>query len=434
MLASVRISYLRRFIATVRTEGLGAALRKARDFAARRRRGIVAGSVPAAADVPGGLYLSQVWANLAQLQAFHISCPPSLIRRRRKLAIIGDLNLSQCRKYRVEQLAEFWRAQDVDVDFSHWQDAPRASTILQDATHLACYRLRTHPVVSMYLYEARRLRLPVLYDIDDPLFSVPAYQTYGNMDALAPGMRAHFANEAPGYLDVMNACDLVSVSTPGMAAHARQLTARPVHLRRNFADRATLDAGDQAMRLSLDNDGFFRVAFASGSQGHEADFAEIETALAAFLAEDPRRRLMILGHFDRNRLPRAMARQVEWHGFSDYDGYLQTLAQADCAVMPLSDDLFNRCKSAVRAIDAAAVGVPVICSAVGDFPNVIEPGRTGLIAHNPQDWADALRRLVTDPKGARAMGLRARRTLEMRWSGQPHPHIIDRALSDWVLA
>lgn len=434
MLGLIRVSLVRRFVGTVRTQGMRPALSRTRDYVQRQRKGLVGGSVPVTSGASGAHYLAPVWASLAQRRSFHIACPPALHRRRRKLAIIGDLNLPQCRKYRVEQLAEFWQAQEVDVDFAHWQDVPRATAILQDATHLVCYRLRSQPVVSMYLYEARRLRLPILYDIDDPLFSVSAYETYGNMDVLDPGMRAQFAADAPAYLDVLNACDIVSVSTPGMAAHTAQLTARPVHLRRNFADRSTLDAGEQAMRLSLDNQGMFRVAFASGSRGHEADFAVIAAPLATFLAADPRRRLMILGYFDRSRLPGAAARQAECHDFSDYESYLRLLAQADCAVMPLTDDIFNRCKSAVRAIDAAAVGVPAICSDVGDFPNLIDPDRTGLIARSPQDWARALVRLSADPNGARAMGLRARRMLESRWSGQPQPQIIDPALRDWVLA
>ena len=47
----------------------------------------------------------------------------------------------------------------------------------------------------MYLYEARRLRLPVLYDLDDPLFSISAYETYENMK----GILSRYSN--PTYLN-----------------------------------------------------------------------------------------------------------------------------------------------------------------------------------------------------------------------------------------
>ncbi|MEB8388970.1 glycosyltransferase [Rhodobacteraceae bacterium KMM 6894] len=435
MTHKLHLPLMTRFFHATRDDGLRTALRRARGFVARRIAGRSPGALSPAAPAPKGRhYLSGAWQMMAKNHAFHVTAAPATLHKRRKIALIGDLNLPQCRKYRVEQLVELWRTRDVDLTFAHYQDVPRCVAILQDATHLMCYRLPTCANVSVYLYEARRLRLPILYDIDDPLFSVAAYETYSNMEALPADMRAHFVAEAPRYLDLMNGADAVSVSTPGLAAHARQLTQRPVYLRRNFADRATLTAGAQAIQVATGNGDMFRVAFASGSQGHEVDFTAISDQVAAFLQGDSRRRLMILGHFDKARLPCAIAKQTEFSPFTGYSGYLQALALADCAIMPLGDDLFNQCKSAVRALDAAAVGVPVITPAVGDFPNVIRDGQTGLIADGPNGWAMALDDLAQDRAAAQAIGQRARRDLERHWSAQMSPHVIDPSLIDWVTA
>lgn len=434
MIRYLRPPLLRQFLAVRRDAGLRAALSRAGRHVAARLGGRAPGVVPRSGSEPSLRYLGGTWRTLAQSGAFHISTPPAHVARRRSIALIGDLNLPQCRKYRVEQLREFWQLRDVDLRYAHYQDVPRAVHILQDATHLICYRLPACPDVSMYLYEARRLRLPVLYDIDDPLFSVSACEGYGNMSALPAGMRAHHVAQAPRYLDVMNACDAVSVSTPGLAAHARLYTSRPVLLRRNFADRRTLRTGRQAMQQRPARQPGLRVAFASGSRGHEADFAEIAGPLERFVTADPRRRLMILGHFDRARLPRPLARQAEWQAFSDYAGYLGALAQADCAVVPLADDAFNRCKSAVRVIDAAAVGVPALCSAVGDLSAMVRPGRTGFVLQAATEWDAALEALAADGAAAQERGRRARADLEARWCAQTAPHIADAALLDWVLA
>lgn len=408
------------------------ALRRAAGYLRRRVLGGSGALTPAGA-ARSAVYLGPIWRDLARREAFHIHRRPG--RGRARLALIGDLNLPQCRKYRVEQLTELWAGAGVDLSFAHYQDVPRATAILQDATHLMCYRLPACADVSMYLYEARRLRLPVLYDIDDPLFSVSAYETYGNMAGLDPALRAHFVAEAPRYLDVMNAADMISVSTPGLAEHARLLTNRPVVVRRNFADEETLRLGAAAARgtvKSTARDAGFSIVFASGSQGHEADFAVIADEVTAFVTAAPGRRLMILGHFDKAALPAALRARSEMHPFTGYDGYLNMLAQADCALMPLADDAFNRCKSAVRAIDAAAVGVPAIASDLGDFPNVITDGRTGLIAAQG-GWSTALHRMAADPAGARAMGHAARRDLDARWSCGQAPRIIAPELLKWVL-
>lgn len=377
-------------------------------------------------------YLAGIWQTLAREGAFHLSQSPALVSQRRKIALISDMNLPQCRKYRVEQLAEFWRARDVDVDYAHYTDVARCVSILQEATHLMEYRLQTMPVTAMYRYEARRLRLPVLYDLDDPLFSVSAYETYENMKAVEPELKAHFVAEAPKYLEMMNGADILTVSTPGMAEHTRLLTARPVHVRRNFADQITLKAGRAALQAPRPEDGLFRVCFASGSRGHEVDFALIADQVIAFLAEDDNRRLMILGHFDTKLLPEALRNRVETHGFSNYETYLQTLARADCALMPLTDDIFNQCKSAVRVIDAASVGVPSIVGTVGDMQAMVAPEKTGFIARTPQDWGTALETLARDPAAARALGQAARTDLEQRWSSSDAAHIIDPEVIEWV--
>lgn len=425
----------KRFFASVREEGLAHSLAKTRIYLGMVLRG---GGRSALQGNQGEvnqdhLYLSQMWQQLARKDAFHVSSAPATLSKRRKIALIADMNLPQCRKYRVEQLAEFWRARDVDVEYSHYLDVPRAAHAMQDATHLFEYRLLNLPVCSMYRYEARRLKLPVLFDIDDPLFSVSAYETYENMQAIEPELKTHFLTEAPRYLDMMNGADMITVSTPGLVEHTREYTARPVMLRRNFADQATLLDGARAMQSRGDkSDGLFRVAFVSGSRGHEVDFALIQDQLAAFLDADSKRRLTVIGHFDEELLPKEFKGRVEAHEFSTYDNYLGHLAQVDCAVLPLTDDIFNQCKSAVRVIDASSVGIPSIVGTVGDMTNIVRDGETGFVARNTADWGTALEQLASDVTAARAMGQAARRDLEENWSGSDAPHIISPEVLKWV--
>ncbi len=431
------LALARRFGTAVRQDGPGPALRRAGSYTRRRLNGFGATALPTApvARTPEpGQYLQGVWQTLARADAFHIKQAPAINRNRRQIAMVADLNLPQCRKYRVEQMASFWRARGVEFEYAHFQDIPRATRIMQHATHLMEYRLQSCPSAEMIRYEARRLRLPVLYDLDDPLFSVSAYETYRNMDALDPKMKAHFVSEAPKYLSMMNGADILSVSTPGMARHAALYTERPVFVRRNFADAETLTAGDTAMCDAAGQDNLFRVAFASGSQGHEVDLAEIIETLSEFVIADPDRRLVLIGHFDLSYLPEGLEDQTEVIKFADYARYLAALEQADCAVMPLCDDAFNQCKSAVRVLDAAAVGVPAIVGPVGDLAQVVRHNVTGFIAETQEDWMTALNTLAADPAAARQMGAMARQNLETRWSESDQPHIIAPELIQWVCA
>jgi glycosyltransferase involved in cell wall biosynthesis len=429
---------MRRFYTSISEDGWRVALAKARIYTTMRWHGSSHSALDhvhtnhvhfdANAD---DKYLQGIWQQLAQGEAFNVSAPAKLDKRR-SIALVGDLNLPQCRKYRVEQLAAFWQTQGVTCEFAHYQDLPRVTRIMSQATHLMEYRLQSTPLGEMLRYEARRLRLPVLYDIDDPLFSVSAYETYGNMAALDPWMKAHFLSEAPKYLAMMNGADMLSMSTPGLAAHAALYSARPVHVRRNFADAETLDAGTQAMHDKPAPDGVFRCAFSSGSQGHEVDLMTIVPALEAFVAEAPERGLTILGYFKTSHLPKALADRTDIVPFSTYDRYLTALAHADVAIMPLADDLFNQCKSAVRLIDASAVAVPSIVGTVGDLEQVVVDGKTGHVARNSQDWLSVLRAMAADRRQTAAMGQAARLDLEQRWSESDAPHIIAPEILDWV--
>ena len=424
------ILLLRRFLASLREEGPRAALRKVRIFVGMRLRGAAPSLFggPSASAEPHQ-YMLGLWSDMARGGGFHARPGPEMAPR---IALIGDLNLAQCRKYRVEQLAEFWEAQGVGCEFAHYQDVPRVLRLMQQATHLCEYRLQVMPITTMFRYEARRLGLPVLYDIDDPLFSISAYETYGNMEEVAPGLKAHFLAEAPKYAEMMNGADLVTLSTPGLMEHAGQFTRRPVYLRRNFADKDTLKRGAEAMAGRPAPDGLFRVVFASGSMGHEADFMEILAPLRDFILAAPERRLTILGHFKIEDLPEALAERTEHKRFVPYDRYLGALAACDVAVMPLRDDLFNRCKSGVRVIDAASVGLPSVVGTVGDLQALVEDGTTGIVARGPEDWRAALERLAGDPGRCRAMGRAARAGLERRWSTQSGAHIISPQVLSWV--
>ena len=76
--------------------------------------------------------------------------------------------------------------------------------------------------------------------------------------------------------------------------------------------------------------------------------------------------------------------------------------------------------------EAMAVGLPIIATAVGGLPRVVDEGETGLLV--PVDelaLRTAIERLAADPEATRAMGRRAREVALERYS---HDRMVDAYL------
>jgi 2-polyprenyl-3-methyl-5-hydroxy-6-metoxy-1,4-benzoquinol methylase len=91
----------------------------------------------------------------------------------------------------------------------------------------------------------------------------------------------------------------------------------------------------------------------------------------------------------------------------DYPTYRRLLGQADIAFMPLADTPFNRAKSDLKFIEAAASRVTALASDVV-YADSITDGKTGLLFRDPREFRSALLRLLAYPEAARKMADAAR--------------------------
>ena len=91
----------------------------------------------------------------------------------------------------------------------------------------------------------------------------------------------------------------------------------------------------------------------------------------------------------------------------DYPTYLEKLGECEISLMPLSDNGFNRAKSDLKFIEAAAARVTPLASTIV-YENAIEEGRTGLLFRNAEELHAMLLRLVAMPELARDIGDAAR--------------------------
>ncbi len=95
------------------------------------------------------------------------------------------------------------------------------------------------------------------------------------------------------------------------------------------------------------------------------------------------------------------------------------------AVIPLEDSRFAACKSAIKWFEYAEAGIPVLCSNVSPYREVVADGVTGgLVANDAMAWEVALRAAVADAAWRRRIAEAARAVVRER-------HALDATVMAW---
>jgi len=155
-------------------------------------------------------------------------------------------------------------------------------------------------------------------------------------------------------------------------------------------------------------------------------------AIARLRTSFPRLRLLIVGHgsyaAEVARLAAPLGDRVVLAGLrTDVPGVLDAL---DVCIHPSRLDAFP-----TTLIEALAASVPVLATAVGGIPEIIEDGRTGALVAappSPDALAHELGLLLADPARRRALADAGRRAYLQRFTARPWVQST-RALYDAVL-
>ncbi|MBB2205752.1 glycosyltransferase [Gluconacetobacter takamatsuzukensis] len=336
------------------------------------------------------------------------------------ILVIAELSLSQCAKYRVWQRVEQMRMLGWDCRVVDWRHTEEALGALQFCTGVVFYRVPAFASVQGMLDEVRRLAVPSWWEVDDLIFDRDLYARNGNLAMLSKQERGRLLFGAGLFRACMLGCGRGIASTPVLAQAMRDAGVADVAVIDNALDAETLDAAGAVLASRsprVDDEGApVIVIYGSGTRTHDADFLMAAPGLVAAMAEDARLVLWIVGELALPPCLLAMGERVVVLPGRPYAEYLALMARADIAIAPLEDSVFNDAKSNIKYLEAAAVGVPLVCSPRRAFADVIVDGQTGLLAATDAAWTRALLVLAADGALRRAMGERARADVAVRYA------------------
>ena len=217
---------------------------------------------------------------------------------------------------------------------------------------------------------------------------------------------------------IMGLADLVTTTTKPLAAVFAERGARAVAVLPNCIDLNVWKP------ISIPHDGI-----RMGWQGGFSHYEDL-MVLKDVLPDLPDGVVPVVSGWTPPVLASLCGGRLESHGWVHIEAhpYKQAMLALDFAVIPLVDNEFNACKSAIKWVEYSALGVPVVASNVGPYAAEIVDGETGLLVPNePAAWKDAISRMTKDGGLRKRLGENARADVARRFD-------VNARAEEWLLA
>jgi glycosyltransferase involved in cell wall biosynthesis len=253
------------------------------------------------------------------------------------------------------------------------------------------------------LKKMKSMGLKLVYDLDDNVWNLPSHNPAKEV----------FEQMRQGFSICANVCDLVTVSTEALRGavkvHAPEI-AKKVEVVNNGIDFTLF----QVPKIPKSDNGMVTIGWA-GSNTHSGDLAEVWSLLPELHKEYENVAFEIVGEkppegWDENT-PRLHNRR--WIPTSMFPARWGTWGW-DIVLAPLQDNQFNRSKSNIKMLEAAAVNAPCLVSEVRPYQDFCEHDSElkFLLCANRHQWKKKLRELVNETEKRKYLATKMRAVAE----------------------
>jgi len=336
------------------------------------------------------------------------------------IAILANIDLVQCRHYRVEQKVLQLEAAGIAARICNFHHAELFPEFLLGARAAVFYRLPAFPGVVRAILTAKALGIPTFYDIDDLIFSnehfPDSFESYEGQ--ISRQTYEALMYDVPLHRFAMSLCDYgIASTTPLRHEMQRVLGGRACYVLRNSLDMRNkkiieLGVSFRPKKRTVS------IFYGSATKAHNRDFNDIiGPALLAALKKHDNVRLVIAGHLRLSSVFDIYQTRINWLEFTpNLDQYWAAMAAADINLSVLAPGAVADSKSEIKWLEAAILQIPSVVSDTATYREVIEHGVDGLIAGDAASWSAALDLLISDSDLRHQMGAAARRKALDRYS------------------
>ena len=333
------------------------------------------------------------------------------------------LGVAPGQRARIELWAGYLRDAGWEVDFHPFEDDPLHEVLYKPgmvqekaARILRCYGRHLRRVLGplscdvLFVYReaallgpavierlAARNGVPVVYDLDDPIFVRYKSPANGWMSALKFSGKTRSLFRLSDHVIAIN-----GLIGEYAARYNPSVSVIPI----------CVDT-DLHRPVAVPADGPLRLVW-TGSYSSMPNLETIAEPLRRLQAETGAHlRVIGIGSLD---LPGVQAEVRQWSAAAE----MSDIADGHVGLVPLNDLPWNRWKFYFKTVQYMAVGLPVVARRLGSNVEVIQDGVNGFLVDTPEEWLDRLRLLAEDAELRRAMGAAARATAVERYSLSVH--------------
>jgi glycosyltransferase involved in cell wall biosynthesis len=271
------------------------------------------------------------------------------------------------------------------------------------------HRLPCNDDFEAFVSVARRAGLTLVFDTDDLVFDAARLHQMHAFHDMDAATKDDLRQKVHGCKRSIELCDGVTVSTDKLRIEIEAMfPTKPVAALRNRVSSAMEEGAQAAAERPEAGDGFVRLAYFSGTNTHEKDFAECVPALSGILREFPALKVMIVGYLSVPDELQEFSSRIEQYPFVPWRDLPALYRRVDVNLAPLEQaNDFTESKSELKYLEAALFRIPTIASNTNAFRVAITDGDNGRLCTTTQQWSAALRELVVNVERRKQMGSRA---------------------------
>lgn len=298
------------------------------------------------------------------------------------MRIFGFHDNSACAYYRVTLPLDAMR------DLGGWEVETACGWDERALNYPIVIGQRIGKAEALTLWRKLYARAKLVYETDDDMWSIDET----NFRALAE----HTPSLLDAAAEAVRMAHLTTVSTEPLRRVVDAVGARSSLTLENHIDGRLLDV--QRPRTP----GMVTIGWAGGDS-HLKDMRSFERQFRRFMSSADGVEFHNIGTDFRPAL-KISGRHTGWQSVWDYYRSIDF----DIGLAPLAHTPFNDSKSHIKALEYAALGIPVIASDELPYRDFVVHGETGYLVKRDYEWTQYLRELTRNHDLREAMGQKAK--------------------------